>query len=205
MTRTADPLTCSSLLVHLRDSGDAAAWRTFVDSYTPLVYRFARRRGLQDADALDVVQQVFAQVSQAIARFDYDPQRGQFRGWLGTITARTISRHFKRKAQPGRAPGVGADEPAIEALASDADPAWKDEFQLQIRQVALERIRDEFDPLVWQAFELTWLEDQEPGQAAAALHKPAAWIYKARFKVLQRLKQEVQYLSADTAFFCNGH
>ena len=61
-----DPTTRPSLLVRLRDSRDEQAWGEFVEIYRPLVYRLARRRGLQDADALELVQEVMIKVASAI-------------------------------------------------------------------------------------------------------------------------------------------
>ncbi|MGR5411090.1 RNA polymerase sigma factor, partial [Vibrio sp. PNB22_8_2] len=78
------PDTRPSLLVRIRDGGDAEGWRLFVDLYGPLVYGFARRQGLQDADAADLTQDVFQSVAGAVRRLDYDPRKGSFRGWLYT-------------------------------------------------------------------------------------------------------------------------
>src|SRR5881227_2134577 len=76
------PRTRASLLVRLRDPQDEAAWRDFVDLYAPLVYGYARKQGLQDADAADLSQAVLSSVASAIGRLDYDPRRGSCRGVL---------------------------------------------------------------------------------------------------------------------------
>src|SRR5262245_21130511 len=76
------PPTRASLLVRLRDPEDGTAWRQFVDLYTPLVYGYARKQGLQDADAADLSQETLLAVAGALGRFEYDPSRGSFRNWL---------------------------------------------------------------------------------------------------------------------------
>src|SRR3984893_4266903 len=83
------PATRASLLVRLR-GGDAGAWQEFVHLYAPLIYGFARKRGLQDADAADLMQDVMRSVSTAIGRLDYDRNQGTFRGWLFTITRNRV-------------------------------------------------------------------------------------------------------------------
>src|SRR5713101_315098 len=91
------PATRASLLVRLRDRQDHAAWSEFVRLYAPLVYRFARRRGLQDADAADLMQEVLRSVSGAMGRLNYDPGRGSFRGWLYTITRNKLNTFLTRQ------------------------------------------------------------------------------------------------------------
>src|SRR3954466_12382980 len=84
------PATRASLLVRLRDGADADAWREFAHLYAPVIYGFARKRGLQDADAADLMQEVLRAVSSAMHRLEYDPVRGTFRGWLFTVTRNKV-------------------------------------------------------------------------------------------------------------------
>jgi hypothetical protein len=59
------PCTNPSLIVRLAAADDRLAWEQFVEVYAPLVFAFAQRRGLQDADAADVVQQVLTRLADA--------------------------------------------------------------------------------------------------------------------------------------------
>src|SRR4029079_19280967 len=95
------PLTRASLLVQLRTGSNHIAWQEFVKLYAPFIYGFARKRGLQDADAADLMQDVMRSVSAAIGRLDYDRQQGTFRGWLFTITRNKILNFLSaRKIRP---------------------------------------------------------------------------------------------------------
>jgi RNA polymerase sigma factor (sigma-70 family) len=195
------PSTRITLLARLRKTEDAEAWRTFVDLYTPLVYRFCRSRGLQDADARDVTQQVLAIVHRTIGRFEYDRERGRFRNWLGAVAAHEITRQQRKDRRPGKGAGEGLGEAAALMETAAADPAWIEEFNGYIFQRALEQVRQEFDGLVWQAFELTWLQDAKPRDAASQLGKPTAWVYKSRYRVLKRLREALEFLADDAAAF----
>ncbi len=195
------PSTRITLLTRLRSADDAEAWRTFVDLYLPLVYRYCRKRGLQDADSRDVSQQVLASVHRAIDKFEYDPQRGRFRNWLGTIALHEIGRHMHRDRKPGKGGGEGLGSNLAELESGGADSAWLEEFNAYIFAIALERVRPEFDELTWTAFDATWLREVKPQTAASQLGKQPAWVYKARFKVLKRLRSEIEFLTNDAAVF----
>src|SRR5437016_14612083 len=84
------PPTRASLLLRLRDPLDEEAWRHFVDLYAPVVYGYARKQRLQDADAADLCQEVLRAVAGAVGRLDYDPARGSFRNWLFTVVRRKL-------------------------------------------------------------------------------------------------------------------
>jgi RNA polymerase sigma factor (sigma-70 family) len=197
-----DPHTTRiTLLTRLRSPTDAEAWRTFVDLYLPLVFRYCRKRGLQDADARDVTQQVLANVHRAIETFEYDPRKGKFRNWLGTISLREITRYQQRDRRPGKGGGDGQGDWVVQQESGQVDAAWQEEFNAHIFAAALDRVRSEFDEPTWNAFDATWLRDVKPDQAAKELGKRTAWIYKARFRVLQRLRTEIEFLTNDAAVF----
>src|SRR2546421_11891451 len=102
------PGTRASLLIRIRDSEDKDAWRQFVALYAPLIHGLARRRGLQDADAADLTQEVLRSVTAAIPGLDYDPARGSFRGWLFTVTRRRIHDFLDGRARCEQGSGDSA-------------------------------------------------------------------------------------------------
>src|SRR5690349_2700973 len=105
------PITRPSLLVRICDVGDSQAWSQFVDLYAPLIYGFARKHGLQDADAADVTQDVLRVVAKTIQRLAYDPQRGSFRGWLFTVVRNKLRNFLARRHPYDRGTGdTGAQE-----------------------------------------------------------------------------------------------
>src|SRR5687768_13184788 len=95
------PVTRPTLLLRVRDADDSAAWSQFIDIYTPLIFGFCRKRGLQDADAADLAQEVMRAVSRAIGKFEYQPEQGTFRSWLFTITRNKFNNFLdRRRRQP---------------------------------------------------------------------------------------------------------
>jgi RNA polymerase sigma-70 factor (ECF subfamily) len=198
---TNSPSTRLTLLARLRSASDVEAWRLFVDLYLPLVFGYCRSRGLQDADARDVAQQVLAIVHKAIETFAYDPERGKFRHWLGTVTIHEIDRNRRKGKRAGQGTGDGQLANLAESACGEVDSAWLEDFNQHILGVALTRIRPAFDDDTWQAFDLSWLQDVKPAVAAATLGKSPGWVYKARYRVLQRLKSEIEFLTHDVAAF----
>ena len=122
--------TRPSLLLRLRDPKDDEAWRTFVDTYTPLVYAYCRRRGLQDSDVADVTQEVMAQVLHSISDFSYRAERGRFRDWLGTVTRTKIVRFLSKDARAGKGgDAVNAEIAQWQAEGPESDTLWTEAFQ----------------------------------------------------------------------------
>ncbi|MDA1231665.1 MAG: sigma-70 family RNA polymerase sigma factor [Planctomycetota bacterium] len=191
------PRTDKSLLKHLRETSDKNAWRLFVDLYSPLVFGFCRRSNLDESDAGDVTQNVFMQVMKSITSFEYDSTKGTFRGWLGLITNREIVRHFDRASRQPEFSGLKDVPGAVSA-------EWTDAFNLRVITIAMQRIQPEFDSDSWTAFELTWRQQKPSNDVAKLLKKPVPWVYKARFRILQRLEYEVQSLADDCSFITGG-
>jgi RNA polymerase sigma-70 factor (ECF subfamily) len=106
----SEPFTRPSLLLRIRDPGDTESWNTFVEVYGPLIHRYGRSRGLQWADAENVTQEVFTKVAQAIRTFDYRPEQGRFRDWLGTVTCNEIKRFLKKEIRAVRGRGGPSGE-----------------------------------------------------------------------------------------------
>jgi len=194
------PITRPSLLVRIRDARDDSAWAQFVEIYAPLVYGFARRHGLQDADAADITQEVLRSVARAAKDLDYDPGRGSFRGWLRTVVRNKVSTFLgRRKLSDQGSGGTDAYDLLRSQPASDtgeADP-WDQEYERQLFAWAAERVRGSFHDSTWQAFWLTAVEGKSGKQAARELGLSVAAVYLARGRVMTRLKKEVQQIHRD--------
>jgi RNA polymerase sigma-70 factor (ECF subfamily) len=194
MTVEDSPLTRASLLIQLRDGNNQDAWREFAQLYSPVIYGFARKRGLQDADAADLMQDVMRSVSMAIGRLEYDRHAGTFRGWLFTITRNKVYNFLS--ARRIRPQGSG-DSTTNQLLAEHPDnagdfDAWELEYQRRVAALAMDRIKNEFQENTWRAFHLTAVDGISAAEAAAQIGMSPGAIYVAKSRVLARLKEEVE-------------
>ncbi len=201
------PETRESLLLRIRDSADAAAWDRFVATYRPAVYRLARRRGLQDADAEDLAQQVMSAVARAIATWRKDGQRGTFRGWLLQVARNACVNLLTR----GRTvPAVGGTSALdrieqVPATEQPIDELINDEHQRAVFRWAADEARPDFQDATWQAFWLTAIDGASVDEAALALGKSVGTVYAARSRVMRRLKELVrEFESQSNATLAQG-
>jgi RNA polymerase sigma-70 factor (ECF subfamily) len=189
------PSTRRSLLVRIRDPHDGAAWAQFVDLYAPLVYGFARKRGLQDADAADLTQDVLRAVAAAAGRLDYDPRRGSFRGWLFTIARNKLHNFLTGRDRQARARGGSAAQQLLEEQPAREEQAlWDQEYEQRLLDWASEQVRGSFQDSTWRAFWQLAVEGRSPKEVAAALGMSVGAVYIAKSRVLARLKEQIQQL-----------
>jgi RNA polymerase sigma factor (sigma-70 family) len=194
------PATRASLLVRLRDGSDAGAWQEFVRLYAPVIYGFARKRGLQDADAADLMQDVLRSVSMAMGRLEYDPVRGTFRGWLFTVTRNKV---FNFMDSRGRRVQGSGDSRVQQRLEQHADPEgklsadWEADYQRALAAQAMERVKSEFQAATWQAFLLTAVEGSTPAQAAKQVGLSVGAVYVAKSRVIARLRLEIERMQGE--------
>ena len=187
------PPTRPSLLVRLRDARDEAAWGQFIDLYGPLVYGYARKQGLQDADAADLAQEALMAVAGAVGRLEYDPARGAFRNWLFTVVRRKLAnRRRAERARPDQGAGPAAEAALGQCPAPVEEAEWDAEFRQHLFAWACGEARRAVSDATWQAFWRTAVEGQPGKQVAEALGLSVVAVYHARSRILARLKELIQ-------------
>ena len=129
---TPTPSTRPSLLLRLRDPRDHEAWVSFIALYEPTAYRLLRRHGLQDADAREIMQELFLAVSRSIDRWDPDKERESFRGWLRRVTRNLLVNWLKRRERGAIV--AGADMQALLDMVPADDGAESAEFDRELRR-----------------------------------------------------------------------
>jgi RNA polymerase sigma-70 factor (ECF subfamily) len=196
----ASPSTRYSLLLRIQDPQNHAAWVEFIAIYEPLVYRLARRKGLQDADANDLCQEVFRAVAGAVRRWSPDPRRGSFRGWLFRIARNLLLNFLRHQRRHAVATGdvdvqrlLEGQPSATDELAATIDA----EYRRRLFHLAARSIETEFSGTTWQAFWQTAVASRDVPAVAAELGLSAGAVYIARSRVLASLRRRVQEISGE--------
>lgn len=191
---TSSPTTRASLLLRLRNSQDHAAWVEFVALYEPVIYRILRRHGLQDADAREVMQDLFLAVSRNIERWEPAKERGSFRGWLRRVCRNLVINWLKRRQLSAAAIG-GPDLQSLLAALPATEGPESSEFDREVRRTmfhrAAEQVRSEVHSATWQAFTETCLSGTSAAAAASKLGITPGAIRVAKCRVLARLRSVV--------------
>jgi RNA polymerase sigma-70 factor (ECF subfamily) len=180
-----------SLLQRLQRPAEQQAWARFVQLYTPLLYYWACRLGLQAQDASDLVQDVLTLLVRKLPDFHYE--RGKsFRAWLRTVTLNQWRNNQRRRPVPVSS---GSD-PALANLASpdDADALEEAEYRQYLVSRALQLMQVDFAPTTWKAFWEHMVAGRPAAEVAAELGIRIDSVYAAKSRVLRRLRQELDGL-----------
>jgi len=194
--------TRKSLVTRLKNWDDQASWKTFFDTYWRLIYSVARRAGLNDAEAQDVVQETIISVAKKMPDFKYDPALGSFKGWLMQATHWRIQDHCRKKQyQKGsqRMPreerlqtSLLEDQP--ESAPFDLERAWDEEWTRNLTEAALERVRENVSPRHYQIFYLHLCKQMSARQVAKSLDVKLAEVYYAKYVVSREFRKEIESL-----------
>jgi RNA polymerase sigma-70 factor (ECF subfamily) len=184
--------TGATLFALLESPSDSGAWSRFVERYRPIIFRWCKSRGLQDADAEDVTQEVLGKFAKVAGRFIYDPTKAGFRAWLRTVTRHALADLAGEKA---RAPfsGDARAQTLLEMLqsADDLEGQLDEELQRELLQRAMSVIRQRVEPKTWRAFELL-VEGRSGNDVARELDLSVAAVYMAKSRIQRMLAEEVR-------------
>lgn len=187
-----DEPTTSYGLLSLLQIKSTTGWSRFTEIYSPIVYGWARRAGLQDTDAADITQEVFRSVVRGIGGFE-NRTTGSFRGWLWTITRNHIRMWFRKQQRTPTA--LGGTNHGLEQL-----PDWTDSEivpnESAVRDELIRRaaraVQSDFAPKTWQAFWRATVDGHTSTEIAHDLGMTTNAVRQARFRVLTRLRDFVE-------------
>ncbi|MEZ6138181.1 MAG: sigma-70 family RNA polymerase sigma factor [Pirellulaceae bacterium] len=188
------PETRASLILRLRNADDMAAWEEFAGLYGPVVFRVARRRGLQAADAENLVQEVLLAVAQSVSRWIDRDDRGSFHAWLLRIAHNeAINMLLQRATRALGQDGARGHQLLKEvSIRNDISSLIDREYERELFRRAADRVQQVVSPSTWQAFWLTEVDGHTVQQAAETLGTSMGHIYVSRSRVMARIKELVQ-------------
>jgi RNA polymerase sigma factor (sigma-70 family) len=195
--------TRRSLLGRLRDWEDQAGWREFFDTYWKFIYGVAIRSGLSDQEAEDVVQETVLSIAKKMPEFVYDPAQCSFKGWLMHVTRLRIIDQLRRRQPAFRQPSARDDDsrrtPTVERVpdsTADAqqDAAWDDEWERNLVDAALERVKLRVKPEHYQIFYLSAVKGLGTLEVARMLQVNVGQVYLVRHRLAKEVKREVARL-----------
>jgi RNA polymerase sigma factor (sigma-70 family) len=192
-------VTRRSLVERLVNCSDRRVWQEFFDTYWKLIYSVARKSGLSDAEAQDVVQETIITVSRKIDKLRYDPSVGSFKGWLLHMTRWRIADQF-RKREPACADQPTIDEgrrtAPIDRIADgfDIETVWDEEWRGHLLEAAMNRVKKRVDPKQFQIFDCYVVREWPAQKVAQQLRVNIAQVYLAKHRVSALVRHEIEAL-----------
>ena len=196
MGRPHDSGTRVTLLGRLRrDPSNQAIWAEFIEHYGPRIFAWCRKWGLQEADAQDVTQNVLLKLADKMRTFTYDPSRS-FRAWLKTLTHHAWSDYLEVRQRPGQGSGDSQVLEMLHSVEARADllQHLEAEFDRELFEEAMARVRLRVAPQTWEAFRLTALEGMSGSDAAGRIPMQVAQVFVAKRRVQKMLAAEIAEL-----------
>lgn len=196
--------TRQSLLSRLRDLGDEESWQDFFNTYWRLIYNTASRAGLSDVEAQDVVQETVIAVSKSISGFRYDPDRGSFKGWLLNQTKWRIADELRLRRRQRRdcseSPQLSDDADAALEIADpqgmEIEKIWDKEWDSNLLETALERVKSRIHPKHFQVFDLYVLREWPVSRVAQNTGFNRMQVYLIKHRVSGFLRKEIKVVES---------
>ena len=193
--------TRESLLSRLSDWNDQKSWKTFFDTYWRLIYTTAIKAGLTDAEAQDVVQETIICVCKNMKDFRYD-KRGSFKGWLLRLTSWRVADQFRirqkfvshKRNEPRTSTETDIVDRIEDPFPSSVESAWNQEWEENLVEVALERVKRKVDGKAYQVFDLYVVKKWPVSRISTSLKINPAKIYLAKHRVGKLIKKEIMQL-----------
>jgi len=193
--------TRRSLLSRLRRWDDQDSWKNFFDTYWKLIFGVARKAGLSEHEAEDVVQETVISVAKTMPRFQYKPDVCSFKGWLLHLTRRRIVDQLRKRprevlseaSSEAHAAGELADD-VIDPAVPQLEAVWEEEWRKNLMEAALERLKAQVNPRHFQIFYLNVIKSIPSAEVADALGVTSAQVYLVRHRLTRQFKKLVHAL-----------
>ena len=182
--------TRASLLSRLRDWQNDS-WREFFELYWKLIYNTARRHGLSDMEAQDVVQDTMIGVSRNIPSFRYDPEWCSFKTWLMNLILWRVKDQLRKRRAEHQPIEVAMNIPAE----NEFHQKWEEDWERNLVGAAVNRVKNKLNPQEFQIFSFCVLQRKGVAETAKVLNVSRARVYLAKHRVSRRIEKELTRLN----------
>ena len=190
--------TRASLLSRLKCSDDSESWRVCFETYWKLIFNAARRAGLTEAEAEDVVQETLLTVARTIHDFTYNQKQGSFKGWLLKTTAWRVQDQFRKRAS-GRLEFLADLPEAIHpVIENGVQQLWDSEWEQNLLSAAIERVKKQVSAKHFQIFDLAVIRQWSTARISEELDVNSSYVYITKHRVNNRFKAELATLRKET-------
>src|SRR5258706_395139 len=206
MPRNDDELipTRASLIDRLKNWQDHDGWQEFFDTYWKLIYGVARKSGLSDTEAQDVVQETMASVARHMPLFVYNPAIGSFKTWLLNMTRWRIADQVRKREPVALFSGSPDDTNSStgpdpmdrlpDPVTQNLDAVWEAEWEQNLFTAAVARVKHRVDPQKYQIFDLYVYKELPPERVAAFFAIGVDQVYLIKHRISDMIKAEVKRL-----------
>ena len=187
MTNDGDDLipTRATLLGRLKNSQDQSSWQEFFDTYSKLIYGVARKAGMNDVEAQEVLQATMDSVVQQMPTFQYDPAIGSFKGWLLNLTRlQIVSRSLKRRS-------------SSDASGRSVERLWEAEWRNNMTEAAIANVKRRLDPKKYQIYDFCVKKKWSPEKIAPVFGVSAEEAREAVDSITQMIEAELKRLERE--------
>ncbi len=196
--------TRQTLLSRLKDWNDQDSWKDFFDNYWKLIFTAAIKSGLNETEAQEAVQETVISVCKSVPDFQYNSGKGSFKKWLLTITRRRIADQFRKRdpylqarvRKPDDTRQTGTLDRIPDTSVPDLDQIWDQEWEQNLVESAIERVKTKVDPKQFQIFDLYVLRQWTVSKVSQSLQVSAARIYLAKHRISALVKKEIKLLES---------
>ena len=197
--------TRATLIQRLKDWQDQASWQEFFDTYWKLIYGVARRMGLSDDEAQDVVQETLAAVAKHMPSFKYNPAIGSFKSWLMNMARWRITDQFRKRRLSCMLEPLSSDATTDDGVAENvADPSgesiyelWDAEWEWALLNAAMTKVRRRIDPQKYQIFDFYVNKEWAAEKVARSFGVSVEQVYLVKHRVTETIKDEVKRLEKE--------
>ncbi len=183
--------TRASLLIRIKDPRNTRVWSDFDAIYRPILRRFATACGLDEIDAEDAVQYGMAAVHKHIDRFDYDPDRGRFRGWLRTVVNNHVRNLLKKRRDPiAETRELERPQDREESPEVEFDRMWMEEHL----KYCLGKVRAEVEENTFAAYQHYVIDEWSVKRVCGTFKINRNQLYKIKWRITQKLQERMNTL-----------